>query len=146
MGSKVFENLNNRLVDHVEKCGLISNFQYRFRCSRSTTDLLTVVSEKIARAFNSSWATRIVALDISRTFDRVSHASLFHKLKSYGVSVQMFGLIMSFLSNRQLQVVLDGNFLQEHPVNAGVPQGSILVSTLSLLYINDLPNDVICNI
>ena len=47
MVSKVFEKLvSNRIVDHLEKCGLLSNFQYG--SSRSTADLLTVVSEKIA--------------------------------------------------------------------------------------------------
>ena len=145
--SKVFEKLvNNRIVDHLEKCGLFSDFQYGFRSSRSTADLLTVVSDRIARAFNRSGATRAVALDISKAFDRVWRAGLLHKLKSYGISGQIFGLISSFLSNRWLRVVLDGKSSQEYPVNAGVPQGSILGPTLFLLYINDPPDDVVCNI
>ena len=144
---KVIEKLvNNRIVGHLEKCGLFYVFQYGFRSSRSTADFLTVVSDRIARAFNRSGATRAVALDISKAFDRVWHAGLLHKLKCYGISGQIFGLISSFLSNRRLRVVLDGISLQEYPVNAGVPQGSILGPTLFLLYINDIPDDVICNI
>ena len=87
-----------------------------------------------------------MALDISKALDRVWHAGLLHKFKSYGISGQIFVLIFSFLSNRRLQVLLDGKSSQEYPVNAGVPEGPILGPTFFLLYINDLPDDVICNI
>ena len=137
---------NNRIVDHLEKCCLFSDFHYGSRSSRSTADLLTVVSDRIATAFNMSGTTRVVAIDISKAFDRVWHAGLLHKLKSYGISGQIFDLISSFFSNRQLRVVLDGKSSHEYPVNTGAPQGSILGPTLFLLYINDLFDDVICNI
>ena len=49
--------MNNRIVDHLEKCDLFSDFQYGFRSSRSTADLLTIVSGRIATAFNRFGAT-----------------------------------------------------------------------------------------
>ena len=79
--SKVFEKpANNRIVDHLEKFGLFSDFQYGFRSSQSTVDLLAVVYDRIA--------------------------GLLHKLKHYEISGQIFGLIFYFLSNRRLRVVL----------------------------------------
>ena len=56
---------NNRIVEHLDKWGLFSDFKYGFRYSRSTADLLTVVSDRIARA------NQVVALDISKAFDRI---------------------------------------------------------------------------
>ena len=43
-----------------------------------------------------------MTLDLSKAFDRVLHASLLYKLKSYVISGEVFGLVPSFLSNRQV--------------------------------------------
>ena len=58
--------------------------------------IFSFVSDRIARSFNKSVATRAVALDISKAFHRVWHADLLHKLKSYGISGQIFGLFFFF--------------------------------------------------
>ena len=71
----------------------------------------------MARSFNRFGATQAVALDISKAFDRAWHATLLYRLKSDEISDQVFGLISSFLSNRHLQVVLDGKSSQEYLVN-----------------------------
>ena len=83
---KVFEKLVvNSLVDHLEKCDPFSDFQYGFRSSLSTADLLTVVCDRITRAFNGSEATGAVVLDISKAFDLGWHAVLLHELHEFRV-------------------------------------------------------------
>ena len=52
------------------------------------------MSDRVSRTFNKSGAARAVALDISKAFDRVYYASLLHKLKSYGISGQIFCLFL----------------------------------------------------
>ena len=113
MVRKVSEkDVNNRIVDYLDKCGPFCDFQYSFKSSWSNTDLLTVVSDRNARTVNRSGATRAVALDISKAFDRVWPAGLLHKRKSYAISGQIVGLISSYLSNRQLWMGrLHKNFL-----------------------------------
>ena len=113
---KAFEKpVNNRLVDHVmphkaTKYDLFSDFEYSFRSSWTTADLLAIVSERIMQLFNRSVATRAVGLYISKVSDSVWDVGYFHKRKSYGISGQILGLISSFLSNIWLRVVLDGRF------------------------------------
>ena len=95
--SKIFVNhVNNNIVNHLKKYGLISDF-YGFRPYHSTADLLTVVSDKIARAFNIFGASQGAPLDVSRTFDSlIYHARLYHKLKSYGIFNQLSTLSIYF--------------------------------------------------
>ena len=108
--SKTFEKLpNNRVVNHIKKCGFFSKFQYSFRSSQSTADLLPEVSNRIGRVFDWFVAAQPIALNISKTF-----AGLPHKVKSYGILVLVFGHILHFLGNRRFGVVLDQKLLQKY--------------------------------
>ena len=54
MVKNVFEKLvNDSLVDYLGKCGLLSDFQYGFRSSQSTADILTIVSDRITGGFTT---------------------------------------------------------------------------------------------
>ena len=101
MVSRDFEKfVNNKIFDLLEKCGLFSDFQYVSRSSQSNAYLLTIFSDRIARTFNRSGASQAVALDISKAFKRVLNVVPLLKLRSYGISGHIFGLIFFFLSNR----------------------------------------------
>ncbi|KAI8512007.1 hypothetical protein Bbelb_111070 [Branchiostoma belcheri] len=95
-------------MKHLESAGLLADSQYGFRSGRSTADLLTVISEKVYRALNACGESRLVALDISKAFDKVWHAGLIRKLEAYGIRGPMANILSSFLSETKLKVVLDG--------------------------------------
>ena len=54
----------------------------------------------------------------------------------------MLNWINAFLTDRNQQVVLNGETSQPQSVISGVPQGSVLGPLLFLCYINDIPTVV----
>jgi hypothetical protein len=64
-------------------------------------------------------------LDISQAFDRVWNIVLLHKLRR-SLPLNYFLILKSYLLNRHFQVKIENAFTDLLPVNAGVPQGSVI--------------------
>ena len=145
MVSKVFEKLvNNKIVYYLQKCGL-------FLISSMVLGLVSQL-----QIFSQLYLIELLELSTGLGLLEFWHLIYPKLLKCFSMLVfsanlslmefQVRYLALFLLSNRQLHVVLGGKSSQECPLNAGVPQGPILRPTFFLLYINDLPDDVICDI
>ena len=89
-----------------------------------------------------SYEVRAVFLDIAKAFDKVWHKGLICKFQQNGVSGSLLSLMENYLSNRKQRVVLNGSESNFYPIEAGVPQGSVLGPLLFLIYINDLEKNI----
>lgn len=137
--SKLFEKLLlKRLKPELDKLNTIPEHQFGFRENHATTEQVHRIVEIINNAFEKKRYCSAAFLDVTQAFDKVWHHGLLYKIKSK-LPAPYYQVLKSYLANRYFIIKHQNEVTSLCPVQAGVPQGSVLGPVLYLLYTADIP-------
>ena len=125
---------------------ILFKFQSGFRQNYYIDLCLSYLSNKITTGFESGLHTGMILIDLQKAFDTINHDILINKMEFLGFSKDVISWFKSCLSNRKIIVNLKNSFSEPGHLSCGVPQGFILGPLLFLLYINDMPQAVNCEL
>ena len=137
--SKLFEKLlTNRLLPLLEDLKTLPDHQFGFRKQHSTIEHIHRITHNINQTLVKKKYCSAVFLDIQHAFDKVWHEGLLYKLKKV-LPHTYYSILKSYLTNRQFMVEYADAIATTFPIEAGIPQGSVLGSLLFSIYTADLP-------
>jgi hypothetical protein len=110
--------------------------QFGFRPKHPTIEQIHRLIRGINDALDNRQYCSAAFLDISQAFEKVWHTGLLYKLRQ-SLPLNYFLNLNFYLSNRHFVVKVNTELTAFTPVNAGVPQGSVLCPFLYLLYTAD---------
>ena len=132
--------INARLVWYLETNNLISPVQSGFRSERSTNDNLVRLETFIPDAFIKKEHVVAVFFDLEKAYDTTWKYGILRDLHELGVKGKLANFLESFLTERSIQVRVGSSLSDTFRLSQGVPQGSILSTTLFNIKINSIMN------
>ncbi|CAM9365878.1 unnamed protein product, partial [Heterosigma akashiwo] len=122
--------------------GHIPPNQFGFLPGTGTVDVGVILADRISLALEARKDVRLVALDFKSAFDKVWWRGLLAHLWAVGVRSKAFKLMQSYLLDRALFVVANGDSSSHMSIKSGVPQGAIWSPLLFDLFIRNVPQRV----
>ena len=138
--AKICETVvKNIILDHCEANKVFGPQKCAYRANRCTTDNLIVLTEHISEAYQWSEMVGLVCLDVEKTFDAVWRLWWIDKLNKVNIQTKIIKWVNALLSQRNFYVKINNTRSETFSTTAEVPQGSVVVHILFLIYVSNIP-------
>ena len=141
--SKVLERaMFNQVLNHMDSNKLFNPSHHAYRSFHSTTTAMAQMYDTWLEAVEQGDLAGVCMVDMSAAFDVVDTELLLEKMKLYGFDRDSIQWMWSYLTYRSQGVYIEGSMSRFLPLEAGVPQGSILGPIFYTIFTNELPQVV----
>jgi len=138
MGKAVERHVAELLSAEAERRGLLSDGQFSNRKGRSVIHPAAIRVDRAHAAWTDGNITGVLLMDIKAAFPSIAKGRLVNGMKAKHIDGDLIRWTESFLPESTVEMIIEGNTMTRHPVEAGVLQGSPTSPILFAIYTSRL--------
>ena len=142
MGKVVEKVVAQELSQYCEDYSKLHAGQMGGRKERSAIDAVAILVHTVQEKWEEKKLAAALFMDVKGAFDHVSKGQLLTRMIELGIDGDLVTWTGSFLTDRRVQLVIDGHDNKEREIETGIPQGSPVSPILFLMYISGVFNKV----
>jgi len=126
------------LAAEAERRILLSNGQYGSRNRRSAIEAAAITVDRVHASWREGHIAGVPLMDFKAAFPSIGRGRLIHTMKGKRMDGDLIQRTARCHTDRMVEMIIESNVMERHPVEAGISQGSPVSLILFGIYISGL--------